>query len=86
MQIGVAHAASLDGHNSLTWARIRNDDCLDGDGFALGSGDDAAYFLWHCSSPAEFIGPGHGTALTQTSALPLERLLPSDRYAVVADQ
>ncbi|MBB4787405.1 hypothetical protein [Streptomyces rapamycinicus] len=40
MQIGVADPASLDFHNDLAGTGVWNDDGLDGDGLALGKGDN----------------------------------------------
>ena len=50
VQVGVADAARLDLDDGLTRARVGDDDGLDGDGRALGAGDDSSDGLRHADS------------------------------------
>ena len=47
VEVGVAHAARLDGDDGLTRTGIGDHDRLDADRFALGAGDHSSYFLRH---------------------------------------
>ena len=54
VEVGVAHAAGLDGHDGLARAGVGDDDGLDGHGLALGPGDHPSYTRWDMA--------GEGTA------------------------
>ena len=47
VEVGVADPAGLDLHDRLARSGIGNDDCFDGDRFALRSGNNSTYFLCH---------------------------------------
>ena len=51
VQIGVAHAAGLNGHDGLARSGIGDDDGLDRDRRSLFLCNDPTHFLWHASCP-----------------------------------